>query len=67
MLVSRAVELELELIKGVKVGVNGVLVSHIQFADDSIFFCEADGVEISIIKRILRCFELVSGLKNQLP
>lgn len=61
VLLSRA--LELNLIKGVRVGDNEVLVSHLQFADDSILFCEADEGGIVNIKRILRCFELVSGLK----
>lgn len=55
--------LEMNLIKGVRVGVNGVLVSHLQFPDDSILFCVADVGEVVNIKRILRCFELVSGLK----
>ncbi|CAL5344867.1 unnamed protein product [Camellia sinensis] len=61
VLLSKA--LDLNLIKGVRVGVNDVLVSHLQFADDSILFCEADEGEIVNVKRILRCFELVSGLK----
>ncbi|CAL5392116.1 unnamed protein product [Camellia sinensis] len=55
--------LEKNLIKGVKVGTHGVLVSHLQFANDSILFCEAEVQEVVNIKRILRCFELISGLK----
>lgn len=61
VLLSRA--LELEVIKGVRVGVGGVPLSHLQFADDSMLFCEAEVVEVVNIKRILRCFELVSDLK----
>lgn len=61
ILLSRA--LHMGLIKGVKVGSNGVLISHLQFADDSILFCEAEENEVVNLKRILRCFEILSGLK----
>ena len=54
---------ELGLIKGIYIGVNGVVVSHLQFANDSLLFCEADVQEVMNLKRILRCFEMVSGLK----
>ncbi|XP_028075237.1 uncharacterized protein LOC114277538 [Camellia sinensis] len=53
---------ELGLVKGIHIGVNGVVVSYLQFADDSLF-CEADVQEVMNLKRILRCFEMVSGLK----
>lgn len=51
------------LIKGALIGQNKLKLSHFQFADDTIIFCEADWVEIITIKRILRCFEVMSGLK----
>ncbi|CAL5398010.1 unnamed protein product [Camellia sinensis] len=51
------------LIKGAVVGANDVRITHLQFADDTILFCEADWGEIVAIKRILRCFEILSGLK----
>lgn len=51
------------LLKGATLGSNGMSVSHMQFADDSIIFCEADLEEIFLIKRVLRCFEVMSGLK----
>ncbi|XP_028112804.1 uncharacterized protein LOC114310906 [Camellia sinensis] len=54
---------ELGFIKGAEVGRNGVIVSHLQFADDTILFCEANWVEVVNLKRILRCFEVLSGLK----
>ncbi|XP_028084749.1 uncharacterized protein LOC114285866 [Camellia sinensis] len=54
---------ELRLIKWIYIGVNGVVVSHLQFADDSLLFCEADVQEVMNLKRILRCFEMVSRLK----
>ncbi|XP_028123599.1 uncharacterized protein LOC114320724 [Camellia sinensis] len=36
---------QLGLIKGVKIGANGVLLSHLQFANGSLLFCEAEEVE----------------------
>ncbi|GKV50907.1 hypothetical protein SLEP1_g57586 [Rubroshorea leprosula] len=60
-LVSSAVEKQ--LYKGVVVGNEGVSVSHLQFADDTIFFGEASEDNIGVIKSIMRTFELVSGLK----
>lgn len=55
--------LEQNIIKGTKVGNNGVLILHLQFADDTIIFCNNDEVEMSNIKRTRRCFQVVSGLK----
>ncbi|CAL5430761.1 unnamed protein product [Camellia sinensis] len=54
---------ELGLFNGAVVGNDLVKVSHLQFADDTILFCEANLEEILCIKRLLRCFEVVSGLK----
>nr|KYP41653.1 LINE-1 reverse transcriptase isogeny [Cajanus cajan] len=42
---------------------NRVEVNLLQFADDTIFFGEASLSNVITIKAILRCFELVSGLK----
>lgn len=53
----------LNIIKGTQIGANGVILSHLQFADDTILFCNNDRVELANIKRILRCFQLMSGLK----
>lgn len=52
---------DLGLIRGAAIGDS--LVSHLQFADDTMLFLEAimDGVKAA--KRILRCFELASRLK----
>lgn len=38
-------------------------ISILQFADDTIFFGEANMENVKIIKAILRTFELISGLK----
>ncbi|XP_028061933.1 uncharacterized protein LOC114265350 [Camellia sinensis] len=54
---------EMSLIKGATIRNNGLTVTHLQFADDTILFCEAEWVEVVTIKRILRCFEIFSGLK----
>ncbi|GKV44307.1 hypothetical protein SLEP1_g51499 [Rubroshorea leprosula] len=54
---------EKQLYKGVKVGTDDIMVSHLQFADDTIFFGEATDENIWAIKCIVRSFELVSGLK----
>ena len=39
------------------------VITHLQFADDTILFCEADWEEVVNLKRILRCFEVLSGLR----
>ncbi|XP_028106830.1 uncharacterized protein LOC114305894 [Camellia sinensis] len=62
ILLQRA--MELRLLKGVSVGANDeVKLSHLQFADDSLLFCEVELLEVLNLKRILRCFEVASGLK----
>ncbi|GKV07790.1 hypothetical protein SLEP1_g19511 [Rubroshorea leprosula] len=51
------------LFKGARIGNVDVTVSHLQFADDTIFFGEASKENIQVIKCVLRTFELASGLK----
>nr|XP_025628637.1 uncharacterized protein LOC112721825 [Arachis hypogaea] len=41
---------------------NHVELSHLQFADDTILFCPTETGTIVNYKRMLRCFELMSGL-----
>ncbi|GKV25367.1 hypothetical protein SLEP1_g34816 [Rubroshorea leprosula] len=48
---------------GVKIGDGELEISHLQFADDTIFMGEATEDNIWMIKCIMRAFELVSGLK----
>lgn len=43
-------------------GKEGVTVSHLQFADDTMIFCNAYICQIGYLRCILRCFEMVSGL-----
>ncbi|XP_028085089.1 uncharacterized protein LOC114286192 [Camellia sinensis] len=58
MLFQRAKDLG--LIKGVVIGTRRINVTHLQFADDTIVFCEAEEQEILNVKR---CFEVLSGLR----
>ncbi|GKV11739.1 hypothetical protein SLEP1_g22962 [Rubroshorea leprosula] len=51
------------LFNGVQVGSSNVTISHLQFADDTILFGEANEQNIKAAKSIMRTFELVSGLK----
>ena len=44
------------------IGLRGVEITHLQFADDTIIFCEAVGSSLRNVKRTLRCFELMSRL-----
>ncbi|GKV29210.1 hypothetical protein SLEP1_g38156 [Rubroshorea leprosula] len=60
-LMSSAVEKE--LYKGVRIGNGATIVSHLQFADDTIFFGEATEDNIRVVKCIMRIFEMASGLK----
>ncbi|KAL4280388.1 hypothetical protein GQ457_03G004440 [Hibiscus cannabinus] len=45
---------------------NSVLISHLQFADDLMVFCEASKAQIATVKRVLRVFELAAGLRLNL-
>ncbi|GKV48452.1 hypothetical protein SLEP1_g55265 [Rubroshorea leprosula] len=54
---------EKNLYRGVRIGNGNLLVSHLQFADDTLFFGEASEENIQAIKSIMRTFELASGLK----
>ncbi|GKV51819.1 hypothetical protein SLEP1_g58443 [Rubroshorea leprosula] len=60
-LVSSAVEKE--WYKGVTIGSGDVMVTHLQFVNDTIFFREATDDNIWVIKCIMRTFELALGLK----
>ncbi|XP_071735007.1 uncharacterized protein [Rutidosis leptorrhynchoides] len=49
--------------KGVEVGKDKVVISHLQYADDTIFFCEWSRRNARNLMYLLECFERASGLK----
>ncbi|XP_071738800.1 uncharacterized protein [Rutidosis leptorrhynchoides] len=51
------------LVRGVGIGDNRIRISHLQFADDTIFFGEWNNRNVSNVHKTLACFEKVSGLK----
>jgi len=51
------------LLSGVEVGTERVHIDILQFANDTLFFCKPLYFNVLAIKAILRCFELMSGLK----
>lgn len=53
----------LNLFKGFKIGQQGVEVSLLQFADDTLFVGEPSIQNVLVMKSMLRCFELMSGIK----
>ncbi|GJU88692.1 putative ribonuclease H protein [Tanacetum coccineum] len=61
VIVTEAVEKG--IFRGVMMGTNKVLVSHIQYADDTIFFGEWNKENAKSLMCILKCFEEVFGLK----
>ena len=54
---------EAALISGFKPTINGPTVTHLQYADDTLIFCEAEDEQIKNVVAVLMCFEAVSGLK----
>lgn len=61
ILVSRA--MELGVYEAAELGRNRVAVSHLLYADDTIFIGKESSSNIIAIRRILKNFELLSGLK----
>jgi hypothetical protein len=54
---------EVGLFKGFSVGSGSVVVSHLQYADDTLCIGEASVENLWTLKAILRGFEMASGLK----
>nr|KYP40876.1 Putative ribonuclease H protein At1g65750 family [Cajanus cajan] len=61
LLMTRA--LDMNLFKGLHLGGEGPLISLLQFADDTLIIGEATMQNLWCLKAILRCFELISGMK----
>ncbi|KAK0599556.1 hypothetical protein LWI29_006326 [Acer saccharum] len=53
----------LDMMKGVSFRSDEVMVSHLQFADDTIMFLKPRVDDLINVRRILRCFEVASGLR----
>ncbi|XP_071689016.1 uncharacterized protein [Rutidosis leptorrhynchoides] len=51
------------LFKGVEIGKDNIPLSHLQFADDTIFLGEWHRQNFCNLMKVLKCFENVSGLK----
>ncbi|WRX28903.1 Reverse transcriptase domain - like 10 [Theobroma cacao] len=51
------------LCKGIEMGHRGLILSHLQFADDTTIMCKPEWESIKNVKRILRCFQLITGLR----
>jgi hypothetical protein len=60
-LMKRAVELQ--RFKGFSFGGSELVISHLQYADDTLLIGEASSENLWAIKAILRAFELASGLR----
>ena len=54
---------ELQLIKGLAIGRDLIEISHLQFADDTIFFLEGSEGSWSYLMELLNFFSTISGLK----
>lgn len=57
---------EVGMFEGFSLGNGGPMVSHLQFVDDTIIFCDNSLWQIRLLKCVLRCFEVVSGLRLNL-
>lgn len=53
-------------ILGFLIGKGGCRISHLQFADDTMIFCDANELQLGYLRYILCCFDAVSGLKINL-
>lgn len=55
--------MERGLYEGIKVGAKEVPISHLQYADDVVFFGKWSLTNLKNLLKILRCFQRMSGLK----
>jgi len=54
---------KINILSGLKIGSKKVYVTFLQYADDTLFFCEESWSNVVSMKAILRGFEIASGLK----
>lgn len=54
------------MFKGFLIGNGEVKVSHLQFVDDTIIFCDNSQRQFRMLRCMMRCFEVVSGLRLNL-
>ncbi|XP_071739251.1 uncharacterized mitochondrial protein AtMg01250-like [Rutidosis leptorrhynchoides] len=52
-----------KMFSGVEVGVEKVVISHLQYGDDTIFFGTWNESNVRSLLKLLKCFKLTSGLK----
>lgn len=57
---------EMGYISGFRLGSKGDTISHFQFVDDRMIFCDADVKHMGYLRYILRCFEVLSRLEINL-
>lgn len=57
---------DLVFIGGFQAGHDGEVISHLRFTNITIVFCYVSREEVITLKRILRCLQLVLGLKVHL-
>lgn len=48
---------------GISMRNEGPIITHLQFADDTLIFCKASLEEVQVIKRLLEKFEEISELR----
>ncbi|XP_071699700.1 uncharacterized protein [Rutidosis leptorrhynchoides] len=51
------------LLQGLRIGNDNLIITHLQYADDTIFFGEWNKRSAKHISKLLKCFENISGLK----
>lgn len=54
---------QLQIIEGLQIGRDGTNLSHLQFVDGTIIFCPPKSQMIVNLRRLLDCYQLISGLK----
>lgn len=58
---------EMGLFEGLEIGLKqSFALSHLQFADDTLLVCKGRLKDLQNLKRVLRCFQVSSGLKINL-